>query len=67
MQISLDHLLFLIHTVGAEKALASVNIESIEDLTVRIIARTLVNSCMELEAVVADRIQERDALVRVDN
>lgn len=56
-----DHLLYLIKLQGAEKALQSVDIEAIDDITIKVIARTIMTGCERLQEELVDRIAERDA------
>lgn len=62
MKASIDHLLYLINEQGVEKALDGIDIESIEDKTIKIICRTIKSSCETLKDVLVDRIHERDVI-----
>lgn len=63
MKVSIDHLLLLVKEHGAEKALKYINIEDIEDHTVKVIARTIKYSGEALENTLIDKIYERDAKI----
>jgi hypothetical protein len=60
MKASIDHLLYLIKENGVEKSLDMIDIESIEDHTIKVICRTIKYSSEELEKVLIDRIYDRN-------
>ena len=54
-----EEMLHAIKTIGVGKFIELVDVEKIEDLTVKIICRTIATSFEELENVLVDRIHEQ--------
>ena len=64
MKPSIDQLLLLVKEHGAEKALKYIDIETLDDPTLKIIARTIRHSCEALENELVDQIYKRDSKIR---
>lgn len=57
----LDNLLYKVKLQGAEKTLKNMDVDTIEDHTIKVIARTILTACERLEEELVDKISSRDS------